>query len=184
MSLAATRRELLLRFRAMYQAKHFELYLFDLDVGYLQTTLSDEDRMPLRFFVEYNNAWWFAIISGVSVPAIAYDEESDSGSIVLDISYGDDILRAMQHVHFGDGTINRLHTYASPVFFTRPNPLVVLDAHGNAMWLDTGYGLDASRRAAEVFLTTPKGLHFTNHQATKDAVARIKANLAAFAERS
>ena len=168
----------------MYQAKHFELYLFDLDDGYLQTTLSDEDRMPLRFFVEYNNAWWFAIISGVSVPAIAYDEESDSGSIVLDISYGDDILRAMQHVHFGDGTINRLRTYASPVFFTRPNPLVVLDAHGNAMWLDTGYGLDASRRAAEVFLTTPKGLHFTNHQATKDAVARIKANLAAFAERS
>ena len=107
MSLAATRRELLLRFRAMYQAKHFELYLFDRDDGYLQTTLSDEDRMPLRFFVEYNNAWWFAIISGVSVPAIAYDEESDSGSIVLDISYGDDILRAMQHVHFGDGTINR-----------------------------------------------------------------------------
>jgi hypothetical protein len=70
MSLAATRRELLLRFRAMYQAKLFELYLFDLDDGYLQTTLSDEDRMPLRFFVEYNNAWWFAIISGVSVPAI------------------------------------------------------------------------------------------------------------------
>ena len=90
----------------------------------------------------------------------------------------------MQHVHFGDGTINRLRTYASPVFFTRPNPLVALDAHGNAMWLDTGYGLDASRRAAEVFLTTPKGLHFTNHQATKDAVARIKSNLAALAERS
>jgi hypothetical protein len=75
MSMAATRRELLVRFRAMYQAKHFELYLFDLDDGYLQTTLPDEDRMPLRFFVEYNNAWWFAIISGVSVPAIAYDEE-------------------------------------------------------------------------------------------------------------
>ena len=31
MSLAATRRELLLRFRAMYQAKHFEIYLFDLE---------------------------------------------------------------------------------------------------------------------------------------------------------
>ena len=46
--LAATRRELLVRFRAMYQAKHFELYLFDLEDGYLQTTLSDEDRMPLR----------------------------------------------------------------------------------------------------------------------------------------
>jgi hypothetical protein len=30
----------------------------------------------------------------------------------------------------------------------------------------------------------PKGLHFTNHEATKDAVTRIKANLAAFAERS
>jgi hypothetical protein len=41
--------------------------------------------------------------------------------------------------------------------------LVALDAHGNAIWLDTGYGLDASRRAAEVFLTTPKRLHFMNH---------------------
>src|SRR6476620_8280996 len=99
MSLAATRRELLLRFRAMYQAKHFELYLFDLDDGYLQTTLSDEDRMPLRFFVEYNNAWWFAIISGVSVPAIAYDEESDSGSILRRRHPAGDAARPLRRRH-------------------------------------------------------------------------------------
>jgi hypothetical protein len=178
------RRQLLDRFRKMYEAKHFDFELFDLDHGYLQTTLSDDDQMPLRFFVEYNNAWWFAIISRLSVPAIAYDEESDSGSIVLDISYGDDILRAMQHVHFGENVINRLRTYASPVFFTRPNPLVQLDAHGNAMWLDTGYGLDASCAAAEVFLTTPKGRYFASHGATAAAVTRIRANLAELRARS
>src|SRR5690349_23782613 len=97
---------LLNSFRQMYIRCRFELDLFDLDGGFLQTTLADDDRMPLRFFVEYNNAWWFAIISGVDVPAIAYDPESDTGSIVLDIRYGDDVLRAMQHVHFGDGVID------------------------------------------------------------------------------
>lgn len=169
---------LLSRFRAMYTGRHFEPELFDLEGGYLQTTLADDDRMPLRFFVEYNNAWWFAIISGVSVPMIAYDPASDSGSIVLDIDYEGEILQAMQRVHFGKGLIQRIQTYASSSFFDRPQPLVELDRYGNAVWLETGYDLAASLAAAEVFLSTPRGRHFAAHHATAAAVSRILANLA------
>jgi hypothetical protein len=182
--LARNRRNVLARFREMYRARHFDPRLFDLDAGYLQTTLSDDDRMPLKFFVEYNNAWWFAIVTSVDVPSIAYDEESDSGSIVLDISYDTDILRAMQHVHFGNERIERIRTYASGAFFSRPNPLVQLDRYGNSVWLETGYDLDSSRTAAEVFLTTPRGLFFSGHDVTGPAVARIRANLAALHPRS
>ena len=120
--LTADRLELLDRFRAMYVGKQFEASAFDLDGGYLQTTLADDARMPLRFFVEYNNAWWFAVISGVEVPMTSYDPVSDSGAIVLDIDYEGETLRAMQHVHFGDGVINRIRTYASGAFFDRPDP--------------------------------------------------------------
>ena len=104
--------------------------------------------MPLEFFIEYNNAWWFAIISGVDVPSIAYDPDSDSGLIVLDISYDDDVLRAVQHVHFAEDAINRIRTYVSPSFFLRWNPLVELDRHGNAIWLETGYDLANCTEAA------------------------------------
>src|ERR1700722_19942761 len=175
---ARSRLEILGQFREMYQARHFGSHLFDCADGYLQTTLSDDDHMPLRFFVEYNNAWWFEIISGVTVPSIAYDEESDAGSIVLDISYGDDTLRAMQHIRFGDQQINKIRTYASPVFFSRPNPLVELDRHGNSIWLETGYDLETSSAAAEVFLSPPRGVFFAEHPATESAVARIRSNLA------
>lgn len=179
----AARLDLLARFRQMYTDCHFEPDLFDLDDGYLQTTLAADDRMPLRFFVEYNNAWWFAIISGVSVPMIAYDPVSDSGSIVLDIDYDGQLLQAMQHVKFGDGVITRIQTYASSTFFSRPYPLVELDRHGNSMWLDTGYDLATSLAAAEVFLATPRGQHFTDHAATAAAVTRIHHNLAELRQR-
>ena len=172
------RLELLSRFREMYQRCHFDLDLFDVDSGYLQTTLSDEAKMPLRFFVEYNNVWWFAIISGVDVPSIGYDAETDTGSIVLDIRYGDDLLRAMQHIHFGDGVIDRIRTYASSSFFAGHSPLVRLDARGNSIWLETGYDLDTSRQAAEVFLQTALGKHFEQLPVTAAAVERIKVNLA------
>jgi hypothetical protein len=175
---AESRLGILGQFREMYQARHFGSHLFDCADGYLQTTLSDDDHMPLRFFVEYNNAWWFEIISGVTVPSIGYDGESDSGSIVLDISYGEDTLRAMQHIHFGDQQINKIRTYASPVFFSRPNPLVELDRHGNAIWLETGYDLATSSAAAEIFLRTPRGVFFAGHPATGPAVERIRSNLA------
>ena len=176
--LAAKRFEMLRRFRSMYAGRHFELDLFDADNGYLQTTLADADRMSLRFFVEYNNVWWFAIIDGVDVPSIAYDPETDTGAIVLDIRYGDEHLLAMQHIQFGGDRITQLQTYASNTFFGRDKPLVRLDAYGNAMWLETGYDLKISAEAAEVFLRTPKGLHFAEHEPTRAAIFRIKDNLA------
>ncbi len=176
--IADERLALLARFRDMYEACHFEPDLFDLDGGYLQTTLADDDRMPLRFFVEYNNAWWFAIITGVTVPMIAYDPASGTGAIVLDIHYEGDLLQAMQRVHFGDGVITRLQTYASSSFFGRPRPLVELDRYGNAVWLETGYDLATSLAAAEVFLDTPRGRSFAATAPTDAAVARIRTNLA------
>lgn len=181
--ITADRLDLLARFRDMYTNRHFEPDLFDLQGGYLQTTLADDERMPLRFFVEYNNAWWFAIISGVTVPMIAYDPASDSGSIVLEIDYEGDILQAMQRVHFGKGLIHRIQTYASSSFFSRPRPLVELDRYGNSVWLETGYDLASSLAAAEVFLSTPRGKHFAAHGATAAAVERIRANLSALRSR-
>jgi hypothetical protein len=169
-------------FADMYRAKHFDADGFDED-GYLQTTLSDDDRMSMAFFVEYNNAWWFEIISGVGVPHVAYDPESDSGSIVLDIDYAGDTLRAMQHVHFGADRINRIRTYASGTFFLGANPLVRLDRAGNTLWLETGYDLATSARAAEVFLDTPHGRAFSAQEPTASAIARIRTNLADLADR-
>lgn len=171
------------RFAAMYQAKHFDDDLFDLDDGYLQTTLSDDAQMPLRFFVEYNNVWWFEIISAVEVPTAAYDPVSESGFIVLDISYGPDLLRAAQHVRFDGDRIHRIRTYASSAFFLTSSPLVELDRHGNAVWLETGYDLGASTAAAEVFLRTPRGRGFAAAEPTAGPVTRIERNLADLRQR-
>jgi hypothetical protein len=169
-------------FAGMYRAKHLDRDGFDAD-GYLQTTLSDDERMPLEFFVEYNNAWWFEIISGVAVPHVAYDPDSDTGSIVLDIDYAGDTLRAMQHVHFGADRINRIRTYASNTFFAGSSPLVRLDRYGNAVWLETGYDLAASLRAAVAFLDTPRGRAFAAEEPTAAPLARIRVNLDALAAR-
>ena len=176
--LTAKRFEMLRRFRSMYTGRHFELDLFDADTGYLQTTLADANRMSLRFFVEYNNVWWFAIIDGVEVPSIGYDAETDTGSIVLDIRYGNEHLLAMQHISFDGNRISRLQTYASNSFFSKGNPQVRLDAYGNAIWLETGYDLKVSAEAAEVFLRTPEGLRFAEQEPTRAAIVRIKSNLA------
>jgi hypothetical protein len=176
--IATTRLDMLRRFRKMYQDRHFELDLFDADAGYLQTTLADDNRMPLRFFVEYNNLWWFAIIDGVEVPSIGYDADTDTGSIVLDIRYGAEHLQAMQHVGFQGNRISRIKTYASGSFFSKDTPLVRLDAYGNAIWLDTGYDLKVSAEAADVFLRTPAGLRFAEQEPTRSAVMRIRNNLA------
>ena len=111
----------------MYRARHFDADAFDLDAGYLQTTLSDDARMPLPFFVEYDDAWWFEIVTAVEVPTAAYDEASESSFIVLDIHYEDALLRAAQHVHFAGDQIEQIRTYASSTFFSTPTPLVELD---------------------------------------------------------
>lgn len=176
--LAQKRREMLSRFRKMYVDRHFDLDLFDADTGYLKTTLADASHMSLRFFVEYNNVWWFAIIDGVEVPSIGYDAETDTGSIVLDIRYGNEHLLAMQHIRFQGDRISRLQTYASNSFFSKDTPLVRLDAYGNSIWLETGYDLQVSAEAAEVFLRTPAGRSFSENEPTGSAIVRIKSNLA------
>jgi hypothetical protein len=171
------------RFATMYRDRHFEADGFDLDAGYLQTTLSDEARMPLRFFVEYNNAWWFEIVTAVEVPTAAYDPASESGFIVLDIHYGEELLRAAQHVHFDGERIARIRTYAAGAFFLTPTPLVELDRHGNSVWLETGYDLATSAAAAELFLGSPIGRGFAEREPTAAPIARIERNLAALKDR-
>src|ERR1700742_3811280 len=106
-SAPAARQALMEGFAEMYRGRHFDFEGFDLDGGYLQTTLSDEARMPLRVFVEYNNAWWFEIVTALEVPTAAYDPASETGFIVLDIFYADAVLRAAQHVHFDGEAIAR-----------------------------------------------------------------------------
>jgi hypothetical protein len=128
------------RFAGMYRARRFDADAFDLDAGHLQTTLSDEARMPL-------------------------------------------LLRAAQHVHFAEGKIVRIRTYASGAFFMTPTPLVELDRHGNSVWLETGYDLATSTAAAQVFLRSPSGLAFAAKEPTAAPIARIKANLAALTDR-
>ncbi|GAC68684.1 hypothetical protein [Gordonia soli] len=132
----------------------------------------------MRFFVEYNNAWWFEFVTAVVVPAVGYDPDSDTGFIVLDIEYGTDTLRAMQHVHFTGALIGRIRTYASSTFFSRPRPLVELDAHGNSFWLEAGYHLLASAEAAVDFLDSDVGQQFSEQSPTAQPIARIRANLA------
>ncbi|MGW4480933.1 hypothetical protein [Rhodococcus triatomae] len=164
-------------FAQTYRDRHFRDEHYDLADGFLQTTLSDDSKMPLRFFVEYNNAWWFEIVTAVRVPAVGYDPDSDTGFIVLDIEYDTDVLRAMQHVHFGDGVINRIRTYASGAFFSRPSPLVELDSHGNRFWLETGYHLRESAEAAADFLDSPTGARFAATPPTDGPISRIRGNL-------
>ncbi|MFF2051157.1 hypothetical protein ACFVU2_06095 [Leifsonia sp. NPDC058194] len=176
-ALTALRRSSMDRFAEMYRARHFDVGLFELERGYLQTTLSDDARMPLRFFVEYNNAWWFEIITAVEVPTAAYDPASGSGFIVLDIHYDDDVLRAAQHVHFDGEKISRIRTYASSTFFSTPTQRVRLDQQGNAIWLETGYDLAASTSEARRFLSSAVGREFARSEPTAGAVARIEANL-------
>lgn len=173
----AQRISLLNAFAQSYRDRRFLPEHYDLGDGYLQTTLSDDSRMPLEFFVEYNNAWWFEIVTAVDVPAVGYDPSSDSGFIVLDISYDADVLRAMQHVHFGDGVINRIRTHASNTFFSGPRPLVELDRYGNGCWLETGYHLRPSAEAAREFLASDIGEQFAAAEPTAGPILRIRRNL-------
>jgi hypothetical protein len=86
-------------------------------------------------------------------------------------------------VHFVGDQIQRIRTYASSAFFSTPTPLVELDRHGNAVWLETGYGLEACVEAASVFLKTPSGRAFASAEPTAGPVARIERNLAELRQR-
>lgn len=172
------RMQLLTEFKKMYEKKQFEPYLFDLNSGYLQTVFSDQDKMPLNFFVEYNNQWWFPIPKEIIVPSISYDDETQSGAIFLDIYYNDkDILRAVQYVKFKSNKIHYIRTYTSPDFFLRNDMRIQLDKYGNDLWLKTGYDLDYSEQVALHFFDSPKGKSFAKHEITRPIVRAIKKNI-------
>lgn len=179
-----THMKILSEFRRMYENKHFEKYLFDIKNGYLQTSISgNENKMPLNFFVEYNNMWWFAIIDKVVVPAIGYDYENNTGFIVLNIYYDKThILRGTQYITFNGNKINYIRTYGSPTFFTEnlDAPRVKLDSYGNQIWLTTGYDLTYSAKAALLFFDSPVGKSFISETKTEKSVKRIKQNLKEF----
>ena len=138
----------------------------------------DSDAL-IHALPEYQSAW----ASGVDVPAVGYDPDSDSGFIVLDIRYDTETLRAMQHVYFSDHAINRIRTYASGAFFAGSHPLVELDRFGNAIWLETGYHLHDSTVAACEFLDSARGKEFAAHEPTAAPIARIRRNLDALLTR-
>lgn len=170
--------KLLSELKSMYMNKHFSNYLFDTKNGYLQTSLSSEDKMPMQFFIDYNNMWWFSVIDKVEVPAIAYDYENNTGFIALNIYYdGKYILRGTQLVKFNGDKINYIRTYASSTFFSTPDPLVQLDSAGNSFFLDTGYGLPYSAEAAQLYFQSPHGLAFAEDPVTAPAVKRLKVSL-------
>lgn len=174
-----SRIKLLDSFKQMYEKKHFSDYLFDLKKGYLQTSAaSNDDKMPMDYFVKYNNAWWFNIIKKVVVPSVAYDPETDTGFIILNIYYGqNNILRAMQYIKFTGNKINYIRTYTSPKFWNSDNPLIKLDRYGNQIWLTTGYGFSYAAKAALDFFNSPVGKSFENNPETMASVKAIKQSL-------
>lgn len=176
-----SRMSILRAFKSMYEAKFFKKELFDIEKGFLQTSLSNEDKMPLNFFVEYNNMWWFSIIDKVIVPSIGYDYENDTGFIALEIYYDDShILRGTQLIKFVGNKINYLRTYASPTFFSEDDVLIKLDNFGNQIWLETGYDLNYSANAALLFFKSPVGKSFVENTKTKSPIEKIERNLKGF----
>jgi hypothetical protein len=182
---------LLERFKNMYINKKFDKDLFDIELGissnhntlthgFLQTVFSKNDQMPLNFFVEYNNMWWFPILDKVDVPSISYDHKTQTGAIVLDIYYDQKeskVLRAMQYIKFDNNKITYLRTYCSESLFNDENLKLVLDKFGNDIWLHTGYDLEYSSNAALAFLDSPKGKDLSCSKVTMNIIAEIKRNL-------
>ena len=170
-------------FKQMYETKHFVKERFD-PTGFLQTDLTelghDEAKMPLPFFVDYNNAWWFEIIDGVEVPELRYDEASGEGYIQLEICYdGNRMLHASQTFSVVADRIVRIRTTAPPNFFTdnRDSELVDLDTFGNQIWLDPAYDFAQSVKAARKFLASPEAQKFQQNPKTRPCLERILANL-------
>lgn len=170
-------------FQKMYETKHFVSERFDPN-GFLQTDLTelghDQAKMPLPFFVDYNNAWWFEIIDGVEVPELRFDPANGEGYIQLEIRYdGDRMLHASQTFTVVDDRIVRIRTTAPPDFFTnnRDSELVDLDTYGNQIWLDPAYDFQKSVAAAQRFLASPEAAKFHSNPKTQPSLQRIQANL-------
>ncbi|MCR9085530.1 MAG: hypothetical protein NXH97_02165 [Rhodobacteraceae bacterium] len=172
--------------RDAYQAKHFGEDIFDLDVGYLQTSVeNNDDRMPLQFFVDYNNIWWFELLHSVDVYHTSLNPETGTGAVAFAITYGDahapvDAIHGMQFLRFNEaGKIAYIRTFANPNFWVKnPNPVVQLDAFGNHIWLGTGYYLDSSAASAIAFLDdSADAERFRQHAGLDAQMGRIRRNL-------
>ena len=172
--------------RDAYQAKHFAEDIFDLDVGYLQTSVeNNDDRMPLQFFVDYNNIWWFELLHSVEVYHTSIDAETGTGAIAFAITYGDeqtqvDAIHGMQYLRFNEaGKIAYIRTFANPNFWVEhTNPVVQLDAFGNHIWHGTGYALDSSAASAIAFLDdSADAERFRQHAGLAAQMDRIRRNL-------
>ena len=136
-------------FKDAYQAKHFPEDLFDCAHGYLQTSVeNNDDRMPMQYFVDYNNIWWFELLHRVEVYHVSLDDKTGTGSIAFDVVYGDAKVQClpahgMQYVKFDEmDRISYIRTYANPLFWRdTPDPVVQFDAIGNEIWLGSGYDM-------------------------------------------
>lgn len=169
-----------------YEAKHFSEDIFDLDAGFLQTSVeNNDDRMPLKFFVDYNNIWWFPLLRAVEVYHSSIDDASGSGSIAFTVQYGDarsvaDTIHGMQYLRFNEfGQISYIRTFANPSFWIdNPHPSVQLDAIGNHIWLGSGYRMDRSVQMAIEFLDeSPEAATFRELDRLKPQIAQIRKNL-------
>ncbi|MEM8957079.1 MAG: hypothetical protein AAGC86_04605 [Pseudomonadota bacterium] len=176
--------------RDAYQAKHFAEDIFDLDRGYLQTSVeNNDDRMPLQFFVDYNNIWWFELLHSVEVYHTSIDAETGTGAIAFAVRYGDaqstvDAIHGMQFLRFdAAGRIAYIRTFANPSFWVdNPHPVVQLDALGNHIWLGTGYDLNRSVAAAMTFLdNSAEAERFRTFPGLARQMGRIRQNLDYFA---
>lgn len=172
------------KFAQMYRNKQFETNIFDTKSGYLQTSVGgNSDKMPLIFFIKYNNIWWFPILYKINVPSVGYNAKTETGFIILNIYYDPKhIFRGMQYTKFNGHKINYIRTYASPTFFenNQEDAKIKLDSYGNSIWLQTGYNLKYSARAADLFFKSPVGMKFSNDLSTKKSVQIIKYNLSKF----
>lgn len=178
--------EVLEALKLAYEQRHFTEDIFDLKSGYLQTSVGgNEDKMPLQFFVDYNNIWWFPLLYRIEVNHVAYDEASETGGIAFDVTYGDEnhkseALPAMQRIQFSsDDTVNQIRTFASSSFWEgSSHPGIQLDGIGNQIWLETGYSMEYSAKAALLMLQeSPVGKHFASLDALKTSIEKIIQNL-------
>ena len=165
MSLAATRRELLLRFRAMYRAEPSTLLVRSrrwVSPNHAVRRGSDaaavlrrvQQRVVVRHHLRRQRAGDrvrradAARSSSTSPTATTSCERCSTSTSATARSTASARTRAGRCSH----------------------PTQSVGSPGRARQRDVarrGYGLAASRRAARGVLTTPKGLHFTNHQATR-----------------
>ncbi|WP_328310126.1 hypothetical protein [Actinomycetospora sp. NBC_00405] len=162
------------QFAETYREKRFDPAHYELDDGHLQTTLSDDSRMPLRFFVEYDNAWWFEIVTAVDVPPRRRPGQR------LGLHRPRHPLRGRPPAGRAARALRRIvdqpHLRGGRVL----RPITATGRarrNGNRFWPETGYHPRESALAAQAFLGGATGREFVAREPTAAPVMRIRANL-------